>query len=56
MAKIIDEFKKSSFPEALGQFQPNLHKTSLNDGNSRFLNDGPLLFPKGDNYEIVKIY
>ena len=38
----------SSSPELLGQFQPNLCKVCSNEG--------PRPFPRGDNYEIAKIF
>ena len=31
------------------------HKACLSDGDSRFTNEGPHLFPRGNNNEIVKV-
>ena len=46
----------TSFPEPLGQFQPNSAQTSLGKGDSSLSNEGPCPFPGGDNYEVPKIY
>ena len=38
-------------------FNQTLHKVSLGEGDSSFFQmKGPALFPRGDNYEIVKIH
>ena len=37
-------------------FIQTLHKSFLGEGNSSCLNKGPLLFPRGDNFQIVKIH
>ena len=44
----------SSSPLPCGQFQPN--KSIFNEGYASFLNEGPLLFRRWDNYEIEKIH
>ena len=51
--KYIDEIQKSSSPEPLSQFQPNLAQP-LMKGIQVCSNEGPCSFPRGDNYEIVK--
>ena len=38
------------------RFQPNLAQTFLGEADSSFLNEGLSNFPRGDNYEIAKIY
>ena len=50
LRKYIEEFKKPSPPEPLGQFQPNLAQIQpLVKGIQGFWNEGLLLFQKGDN-------
>ena len=46
----------SSFPEPLGQFQPNLAQSILEWVNSSLSLSLPCPFPMGDNYEIAKIH
>ena len=45
----------SSSPEPLGQFQPS-PKHPWVKGIQVCSNEGPHLFPRGDNYEIAKIH
>ena len=53
--KYIDEIPKSSSPEPLCQFQPNLAKSIFSWWG--FLRmKGHALFPRGDNKEIAKIH
>ena len=56
MQKYIDKFKKSSSPEPLGQFQPNLAQVSLDEEDSSLFKWRAHSFPRGDNYEITKIH
>ena len=37
-------------------FNQTWHKASLGEGNSSLFKEGPRPFPRGDNYEIVKIH
>ena len=49
---IIDKIKKSSSPEPLGQFQPNLAQLTKHPwvkGIQDCSNEGPHRFPKGEN-------
>ena len=50
--KHIIKFLKSSSPEPLGQFQPNLAKMGIQVCS----NEGLCPFPRGDNYKIAKIH
>ena len=54
----MDKFKKSSSPEPLGQFQLNLVSTYHPGmkGIQVLLNEGPHLFQREDDSEIVKIH
>ena len=57
LRKYVDEIFKSYFPEPLGQFQPKIGTThSWKKGIQVYTNEGPLPFPRGDNYDKVKIY
>ena len=46
----------SSSPEPLSQFQPNLVKGSLGEGDSSLFKWRTRPFPRGDNYELVNIH
>ena len=49
MQKYIDKFQKSSSPEPLGQFQPNLAQIILGwKGILDYSNEGPLSFFHGE--------
>ena len=53
--KYIDEIKKNLLHEShWANFNQTLHNVSLSEGNSICSNEGPRLFLRGDNYEIVK--
>ena len=58
MVNIHWRFKKNKpSPEQLGQFQSNLAHIILGwRGILDYWNEGPLLFPRGHDYEIVKIH
>ena len=53
IVKYIDNFKKLSSPEKLGQFQPNLaHMHPCVKGIQVYSNKRAVLFSRGDHFEI----
>ena len=50
------KFKNLLLQNHWANFNQSWHKAALGEGDSICLNEGPRPFPRGDNYEIVKIY